>query len=100
MMFTTGSDPEAANSVSGTRSDPIRAFTRSPTSRVRPENASMLATLGLAKSNSEARQKVTEGAVTVGPDREKITDFKATVAVTNGLIVRLGSRRVVRVRIV
>ena len=40
------------------------------------------------------------GAVTVGPDREKVTDFKATVAVTNGLIVRLGSRRVVRVKVV
>jgi tyrosyl-tRNA synthetase len=59
----------------------------------------LLVTLGLAKSKSEARQKVTEGAVTTGPDREKITDFKATVPVTDGLIVRLGSRRVVRVRV-
>jgi tyrosyl-tRNA synthetase len=60
----------------------------------------LLVALGLAKSKSEARQKVTEGAVTIGPDREKLTDFKATVAVTDGLIVRLGSRRVVRVRLV
>jgi tyrosyl-tRNA synthetase len=55
--------------------------------------------LQLAKSNNEARQKVLEGAVTIGPDRTKITDPKATVAVTDGLIVRLGSRRIVRARL-
>jgi len=59
----------------------------------------LLAVLGLAKSNNEARQKVLEGAVTVGPDRTKIADPKATVAVNDGLIVRLGSRRIVRVRL-
>ncbi len=59
----------------------------------------LLAVLGLTKSNNEARQKVLEGAVNIGPDRTKITDPKATVAVTDGLIVRLGSRRIVRVRL-
>jgi tyrosyl-tRNA synthetase len=59
--------------------------------------AKLLVQLGLAKSNNEARQKVQEGAVNVGPDREKVTDPKATVAVSDGLIVRLGSRRIVRV---
>jgi tyrosyl-tRNA synthetase len=59
----------------------------------------LVVALGLAKSNNEARQKVLEGAVTVGPDRARITDPKATVAVTDGLIVRLGSRRIVRVRL-
>jgi tyrosyl-tRNA synthetase len=53
----------------------------------------------LAKSNNEARQKVMEGAVSIGPERLKITDPKAAVAVTDGLIVRLGSRKIVRVRV-
>jgi tyrosyl-tRNA synthetase len=60
----------------------------------------LLALLQLTKSNNEARQKVVEGAVTVGPDRTKISDPKATVDVTDGLIVRLGSRRIVRVRVI
>jgi tyrosyl-tRNA synthetase len=55
--------------------------------------------LELTKSNNEARQKVLEGAVTLGPNRTKITDPKATVQVTDGLIVRLGSRKIVRVRL-
>ena len=37
--------------------------------------------------------------VTVGEDRQKITDPKATVAVTDSLIVRVGKRNVVRVRL-
>lgn len=53
----------------------------------------------LTKSNNEARQKVIEGAVTIGPERTKIADPRAGVDVTDGLIVRLGSRKIVRVRI-
>lgn len=52
---------------------------------------------GLVKSNSEARKKVDEGAFNVGPDRTKVTDWKATVPVANGLVLRLG-RKIVRVR--
>ena len=59
----------------------------------------LLAKLGLAKSNNEARRQVQEGSVTIGPDREKITDPAAGVAVADGLIVRVGKRRVVRVRL-
>ncbi len=59
----------------------------------------LLVKLGLAASNNEARRKVEEGAVTIGPDREKITDPKANIPVVDGLIVRLGSRKVVRVRV-
>jgi tyrosyl-tRNA synthetase len=55
--------------------------------------------LGLAKSNNEARQKVLEGAVNIGPERTKVTDPKAIVPVTDGLVVRLGSRRIVRVKL-
>jgi tyrosyl-tRNA synthetase len=54
---------------------------------------------GLAKSNNEARNKVTEGAVNIGPDRTKITDPKAEIDIADGLIVRLG-RHVRRVKLV
>jgi tyrosyl-tRNA synthetase len=59
----------------------------------------LLVGLGLAKSNSEARRHVEGGAVTLGPDREKVGDPKASVAVADGLIVRVGNRRVVRVKL-
>jgi tyrosyl-tRNA synthetase len=60
----------------------------------------LLAALKLAKSGNEARRLIQQGGVTVGPDREKVTDPNAVVKVTTGLIVRVGSRRVVRVRLV
>jgi len=56
----------------------------------------LLVAIGLAKSNGEARQKVSEGAVTIGPDREKITDPKYLVTVSEGLVVRLGSKNIRR----
>ncbi|MBL8794556.1 MAG: tyrosine--tRNA ligase [Planctomycetia bacterium] len=59
----------------------------------------LLVQLGLAKSNNEGARAVQGGGVTIGPDKEKIADPKAVVAVTDGLIVRVGKRNVVRVRL-
>ena len=59
----------------------------------------LLVAVGFCKSNNEARQKVTEGAVSIGPDRTKVTDPKANVAVYDGMIVRLGSKKIVRVKL-
>jgi tyrosyl-tRNA synthetase len=59
----------------------------------------LLVAVGFCKSNNEARQKVTEGAVSIGPDRTKVTDPKATVALEDGLVVRLGSKRIARVKL-
>jgi len=59
----------------------------------------LLVTLKLAPSNNEARRLIQGGGVTIGPDREKITDVNGTAAITSGLIVRVGSRKVVRVRV-
>jgi tyrosyl-tRNA synthetase len=59
----------------------------------------LLVLLGLARSNNEARRHVQGGGVTVGADHEKITDPNATLAVSPGLIVRFGSRRVVRIKL-
>jgi tyrosyl-tRNA synthetase len=59
----------------------------------------LLVALKMAGSNNEARRLVEGGAVNMGPDRVKVTDPKANVPVTDGLVVRAGSRKVVRVRL-
>jgi tyrosyl-tRNA synthetase len=60
----------------------------------------LLTMLGLAKSNNEARRLIQGGGVTIGPEREKVLDPNLMIALSSGLIVRVGgSRRVVRVRI-
>jgi tyrosyl-tRNA synthetase len=59
----------------------------------------LLVAVGFCKSNNEARQKVTEGAVSIGPDRTKLTDPKATVVLEDGLVVRLGSKKIARVKL-
>jgi tyrosyl-tRNA synthetase len=59
----------------------------------------LLALLKWVTSNNEARRAVESGGVNVGPDRTKITDWKANVPVSDGLVVRWGSRRVARLRV-
>lgn len=61
--------------------------------------AKLLVALGLAASNKEARRLIEGGGVTIGPERTKVTDVNATVEATSGLIVRVGNRKVVRVRV-
>jgi tyrosyl-tRNA synthetase len=60
----------------------------------------LLTALKLAKSGNEARRLIQQGGVTIGPDRARVTDPNAIVPVTDGLIVRVGHKRVVRVRLV
>jgi len=59
----------------------------------------LLVLTGLAKSNNEARRAVQSGSVRIGADREKITDPTANTPVSDGLILRVGNRHVVRVRL-
>jgi tyrosyl-tRNA synthetase len=59
----------------------------------------LLVAVGFCKSNNEARQKVIEGAVSIGPDRTKLTNPKVTVKLQDGLIVRLGSKKIARVKL-
>ncbi|HEV3444608.1 MAG TPA: tyrosine--tRNA ligase, partial [Gemmataceae bacterium] len=59
----------------------------------------LLVLLNLATSNNEAGRNVEAGAVNIGPDREVITDRKANVAVTDGLVVRNGKRKIAHVRL-
>jgi len=48
----------------------------------------LVALLGLAKSNNEARRLIQQGGVTMGPERDKVTDPNQMVPVATGLIVR------------
>jgi tyrosyl-tRNA synthetase len=59
----------------------------------------LLVQVGLAKSNNEARRAIQSGSVRIGPEREKVTDPMAGVLVTDGLIVRVGNRQVIRVHV-
>lgn len=52
----------------------------------------LIVAVGFCKSKSEARKKVEEGAFNYGPDRTKPADWKATVPVTDGLVLRLGRK--------
>ena len=55
--------------------------------------------LGLESSTSNARRVIEQGGVTIGPDRRKITDPRELVPVRDGLIVRVGKRKIARVRL-
>jgi tyrosyl-tRNA synthetase len=55
--------------------------------------------LGLESSTSNARRVIAQGGMTVGPERRAISDPKALIHVHDGLIVRVGKRKIVRVRL-
>lgn len=56
----------------------------------------LLQELGLVESTSQGRALIKQGAVNFGPDREKVTDVSGEIAAGNGLVVRVGKRRIVR----
>jgi tyrosyl-tRNA synthetase len=58
-----------------------------------------LVALLFGESNNSARRLIQGGGVTTGPDKEKVADPNQLIAVTAGLIVRVGNRRVKRVRL-
>ncbi len=60
----------------------------------------LLKELGLETSTSNARRVVEGGGMTIDVDRRPITDPKQPIAVADGLIVRVGKRKIVRVRFV
>lgn len=59
----------------------------------------LLVLLGWAKSRNDARRMIEGGGITMGPNREKVNDPKATIQVTDGLVIRKGSRNFARLRI-
>ena len=62
--------------------------------------AKLLVALKLAPSGNEARRLVQGGGVSVGPERTKLADPNGALDVATGLIVRVGNRKIARVRLV
>jgi tyrosyl-tRNA synthetase len=60
----------------------------------------LLKELDLETSTSNARRVIEQGGVNVGSRREPITDVKTLIYVQDGLIVRVGKRKIARVRLV
>jgi tyrosyl-tRNA synthetase len=56
--------------------------------------------LGLESTTSNARRLIEQGGFNVGPSRQTITDTKALIYVSDGLIVRAGKRKIARIRLV
>ncbi|MGE3822128.1 MAG: tyrosine--tRNA ligase [Isosphaeraceae bacterium] len=61
--------------------------------------AKLIVALGMESSTSNARRVIEQGGVTIGPDRESVRDPKASVVVRDGLIVRVGKRKIARVSV-
>ncbi|QEH34355.1 Tyrosine--tRNA ligase [Aquisphaera giovannonii] len=59
----------------------------------------LLKELGLEESTSNARRVIAQGGFNVGPRREVINDPRAQVLVSDGLVVRVGKRKIVRIRL-
>jgi len=59
----------------------------------------LLVRLELAKSNNDARRLIQGGGVNIGPDKVKISDPNQLIEITDGLIIRVGSKKVVKVRL-
>jgi tyrosyl-tRNA synthetase len=62
--------------------------------------ASLVKELGLEPSASAARRLVEQGGLNIGPDRTVVRDIQTPIEAADGLIVRAGKRRIVRVRLV
>jgi tyrosyl-tRNA synthetase len=54
---------------------------------------------GLESSTSNARSVMTGGGFNYGPERIVVTDPKASLLVTDGLIIRVGKRKLARLRL-
>jgi tyrosyl-tRNA synthetase len=57
----------------------------------------LIVAAGLEGSTSNARRVIEQGGVTLGPDRTAANDPKAMVPVADGLIVRVGKRKIARI---
>jgi tyrosyl-tRNA synthetase len=56
--------------------------------------------LGLDTSTTKARKVIEQGGFNVGAERETISDPKALIYISDGLIVRYGKRKIARIRLV
>jgi tyrosyl-tRNA synthetase len=59
----------------------------------------LLKELGLESSRANARRVIEQGGFNFGPHNETITDPKALIMASDGLIVRVGKRKIGRIRL-
>ena len=60
----------------------------------------LITALGMESSTSNARRVIQGGGVNFGPDREPLKDPNASIPVTDGMILRVGKRKIVRVKLI
>ena len=60
----------------------------------------LLKEIGFESSTSNARRVIEGGGFNVGPRRETISDPKSLVYVSDGLVVRVGKRKIAEIRLV
>jgi tyrosyl-tRNA synthetase len=59
----------------------------------------LIVALGFEASTSNARRVIEQGGFNIGTDRQIITDPKALVQVEDGLILRVGKKKIARIRL-
>ncbi|QDU42957.1 Tyrosine--tRNA ligase [Symmachiella dynata] len=61
--------------------------------------ARLLVTAGLCKSTSDARRSIQQGGAYVGEEKQRLDDPNAMITVTDGMLLRVGKKRICRVQI-
>ncbi len=59
----------------------------------------LIVAIGFESSTSNARRVIEQGGFNIGDDRQVITDPKTLVAVMDGLIVRVGKKKIARIQL-
>lgn len=85
-VFSNREDPTEIPQVKLVNSEPLLAY-------------KLLQAVGLASSGNEARRFIEPGAMTIGPERKKVVSSMEMVAVVDGMIVRVGNRKIVQIRL-
>ncbi len=88
---THGEDPEEIPEVV-LGADQLDAKGRIPGPR-------LIVTLGLESTTSNARRVIEQGGFNIGLERTVITDPKTLIPMSDGLIIRVGKRKIARVRV-
>jgi len=60
----------------------------------------LIVALGFETSTSNARRTIEGGGFNFGPDRIVTKDVKAMIDVTDGLLVRVGKKKIARIRLI
>lgn len=59
----------------------------------------LIVALNLETSTSNARRVIAQGGVNYGPEKQAVTEINGSVNPTDGMIVRVGKRKIARIRL-